>query len=416
MELNKVYINNLTTINEHEKLEELKESVKQAISKRLESPLFGFITLSWIATNWDNILILIFSKEPIEKNIYIILNQEDNYYWSRLAIPIIIGTILASLYPYLQLLIEWLHVKAKKIRNKNDTNRINEQYDNKILISNKKAKADIADEKAKADEQNSLLLSNQMSNTKIEQEKAKQKESQLNIKAMVERHTILEKENIEIIEHSYNVKEAYCNILVKTNTILEKINEINKVDNSQSINKLKQEIQSLISDDEFAKAKNFVIQNNEIQKNKPIESINISQPESKASKEVYSSQHSVKRSSFDYSTNNGIIDIISNDISFPLHFSKASDTSIYLHNGAEITKIARVKNILPHEILSFKNYDSTSNSYIINKGEVFLAEHSSGRILVGRISEIKDDSRGAEEDIVEFDYATFESGQVITAP
>lgn len=77
MGLNKVYINNLTTINEHEKLEELKESVKQAISKRLESPLFGFITLSWIATNWDNILILIFSKEPIEKNIYIILNQED---------------------------------------------------------------------------------------------------------------------------------------------------------------------------------------------------------------------------------------------------------------------------------------------------------------------------------------------------
>ena len=102
-------------------MEDLKNSIKQAVTKRIGSPLFGFIALRWISTNWDNILTLMFSKEPIEKTIYIILNLEENYYLKRLILPVIIGTLMTITYPYLQLAVEWVHGKARKIRNKNNS-------------------------------------------------------------------------------------------------------------------------------------------------------------------------------------------------------------------------------------------------------------------------------------------------------
>ena len=51
-----------------------------------------------------------------------------------------------------------------------------------------------------------------------------------------------------------------------------------------------------------------------------------------------------KKTCFDYSTDNGIINVSLNDIKFDLHFTKASDSEIYLYkDSTNIAALARVK-------------------------------------------------------------------------
>jgi hypothetical protein len=107
---------------------------------------------------------------------------------------------------------------------------------------------------------------------------------------------------------------------------------------------------------------------------------------------------------FDYSTNDGHVTVGERLSAFPLKFSKASNTAIHLYRSVGLTHIARVKgDALPPRI-SLSEFDSTSRSYKIHIGERFLARNTSGRLLIGRITKIQDDSRGDSKDWVTFKY------------
>ncbi|MGU9982021.1 PIN-like domain-containing protein [Phreatobacter sp. HK31-P] len=113
--------------------------------------------------------------------------------------------------------------------------------------------------------------------------------------------------------------------------------------------------------------------------------------------------------SFDYSSNNGIIDIDHYDRRFTLRFSKHSDKAIYLYTGrTNLRRIARVKASAepPDGLVSFEQFDSSSDVYPIFAGESFLAENTEGEIMAGRIDEIADDSRGSPADNVRFRFMT----------
>ncbi|MFJ5467145.1 hypothetical protein ACIPSG_15765 [Pectobacterium sp. CHL-2024] len=377
-------------------MEDLKNSIKQAVTKRIGSPLFGFITLSWISTNWDNILTLMFSKEPIEKTIYIILNLEGNYYLKRLILPIIIGTLMTITYPYLQLAVEWIHGKARKIRNKNNTEIEVERYNNSIDISKIKAKADIADERAKIDEENALQLEIEIGKTGIELEKEKQKRSQLNIDQLENTYTTLKKDNDELTRKSFKVEKSLNTMIIKCGDIINLIDEFNRIDNSKSLNDLKDKIKNSIKDD-----------------------INNARKYSELYKKmdrITNNKKGINRIDFDYSTDNGVVSIKDNEDVFSLKFSKSDKYSIHFYTNGEIKKIARVKDAKINEEISFDDYDSSSDHYIIKSDEVFLARHSSGKVIAGRITDIKDDDRGDTNDNVGFDYRIFEINEPIVAP
>jgi hypothetical protein len=120
--------------------------------------------------------------------------------------------------------------------------------------------------------------------------------------------------------------------------------------------------------------------------------------------------------SFDYSTNDGLT-VVGNDTArFNLKFSKASDTSIYLHRYPGTPRVARAKNVKPGEIISFDRFDSSSHIYTIQLGELFLARNERGQILAGRINHIADDSRGASHDEVTFEYSIFGPGESVVSP
>lgn len=103
--------------------------------------------------------------------------------------------------------------------------------------------------------------------------------------------------------------------------------------------------------------------------------------------------------SFDYSKNDGLFVVGEGVMQFVLRFSKASDTSIYLYkDGTNLQRIARLKGVGPDKIVDMRTHDSSSRSYTIMIGEYFYAENTHGNQLIGKVTGISDDTRGATQD------------------
>ncbi|MFK3696734.1 hypothetical protein [Serratia bockelmannii] len=56
----------------------LKESVTLALKERLSNPLWGYILLSWIGFNWQNIAKLFMSKKTVEERNKILMETISN--------------------------------------------------------------------------------------------------------------------------------------------------------------------------------------------------------------------------------------------------------------------------------------------------------------------------------------------------
>lgn len=120
--------------------------------------------------------------------------------------------------------------------------------------------------------------------------------------------------------------------------------------------------------------------------------------------------------SFDYSTSDGQTSVLNSGISVDLRFAKASKERIHLYRSGSTVRIARVKNAEAGTAVFIDSYDTSSRSYAIEVGEVFIAENDQGEILVGRITGIMDDTRGDDGDRVEFLYSTFRKDETPVAP
>ncbi|WP_421406640.1 PIN domain-containing protein [Agrobacterium tumefaciens] len=119
---------------------------------------------------------------------------------------------------------------------------------------------------------------------------------------------------------------------------------------------------------------------------------------------------------FDYSTSDGRTTITQGDVSVDLRFGKASKERINFYRDGSTTRIARVKDAEVGAVLSIDDFDTSSRSYSIAIGEVFLAETNKGDTLVGRITGIMDDTRGDDRDLVEFLYVVYPRGMTTIAP
>lgn len=98
-------------------MNELAEAVKKTLVDRLNTPLFGFIAISWVMFNWDNILFVIFSKLTIEQRISG-LRAMEFFYCKTVILPAVTGFVLSIAFPYLQVLISVFQMAAQKINDK----------------------------------------------------------------------------------------------------------------------------------------------------------------------------------------------------------------------------------------------------------------------------------------------------------
>jgi len=66
--------------------------------------------------------------------------------------------------------------------------------------------------------------------------------------------------------------------------------------------------------------------------------------------------------------------------------------------------------------VSLEDFDCTSSTYRIGLGEVFLVRNALGEAMAGRILAIKDDTRGAPNDLVVFVWRAAKPGEAIIVP
>ena len=120
--------------------------------------------------------------------------------------------------------------------------------------------------------------------------------------------------------------------------------------------------------------------------------------------------------SFDYSTNNGVIGVGGSELPFALKFSKADDKSVHFYRVGDTVNVARLRSVLSSQPISLMDFDTSSQNYTIQKGECFAAQNRKGDILVARLIDVRDDTRGAERDEVTFVYNVFPAGVTPIAP
>ncbi|HEJ7975202.1 TPA: hypothetical protein SMI30_003926 [Serratia marcescens] len=120
-------------------MEDLTEAVKKTLVDRINTPLFGFIVISWIMYNWSNILFVILSKLTIEQRLNALKAEGWLLLLYGLALPALTGFALSVVFPYLQLGVNKLQ---KGAQNRNDILSVyRERKECKAAISLSKIRA-----------------------------------------------------------------------------------------------------------------------------------------------------------------------------------------------------------------------------------------------------------------------------------
>ncbi|HEJ7948439.1 TPA: hypothetical protein SMI10_004725, partial [Serratia liquefaciens] len=123
-------------------MEDLTEAVKKTLVDRINTPLFGFIVISWVMYNWSNILFVILSKLTIEQRLNSLRAEGWWLIVYGLVLPAITGFTLSVVFPYLQLGVNKLQ---KGAQNRNDllsVYRERKEYKAAIALSKIRAKAE----------------------------------------------------------------------------------------------------------------------------------------------------------------------------------------------------------------------------------------------------------------------------------
>ena len=124
------------------------------------------------------------------------------------------------------------------------------------------------------------------------------------------------------------------------------------------------------------------------------------------SNEKYTSPAKEGIVTFDYSNNNGKYFIGEAELMFELSFSKSSDFNIQLYNDPQsIKSVAVVKDTNNIKaIKDARNYDSSSRVRRPNINQIAIIQNINGFYAAIKILSIKDDTRGALNDEVSFEY------------
>ncbi|KAB7675280.1 hypothetical protein [Plesiomonas shigelloides] len=123
-------------------------------------------------------------------------------------------------------------------------------------------------------------------------------------------------------------------------------------------------------------------------------------------KAKYASKRQKGRKSFDYSNNNGIYSIGSDELKFDTKWTKASGDSIHVYNDpASIKGIALVNGVPSIDMISdAKSYDYSSRTRTPQEGDIVIFQNTYGHFAAVKIIDIKDNTRGDSSDELTMEY------------
>lgn len=317
----------------------LKESVTLALKERLSNPLWGYILLSWIGFNWQNIAKLFMSKKTVEERITDIISQ-DWFYVHFLVAPLILGVFLAIISPYLKQWLSAAHKRADKKQREDLKQKIIDKYDDDIAIAEKKVEANKAQE-----------LAEEKEHTKVIQEQEKQKREVLDTKTIEENLKQLEKRKYEIESSIKNLEEQRESVQKETDfwrnrvfEVIKLVNGFNNVSDSRSLNSIKDELSSLFSDEELEIA-GYVVEYQEERNKILMETISNALSLVKDIRESYNQE-------LDYGVTTNIsrhkeMDLLINELSSTL---KIINKNVYMNNSKKNKNI--INNIKNRAVIS----------------------------------------------------------------
>ncbi|CAI1847606.1 Uncharacterised protein [Serratia fonticola] len=228
----------------------LVESVKKTLMDRINTPLFGFIFLSWIVFNWDNILFVLLSEVSIENRINAIKLANDFYFRGFIG-PVLSGFILSIAFPYLQWIVSYFQRKSQKLIDDNKKQREIDECSVIKELAKERAEAAAAIEFEKA--KNALALANKkmeaemvendidvltqdykttLNNINIAREQLSQLDQSLEQKREIERSTEARVATLEKrTRHANEVIKSREEQRILKNGILKSIGDIESVTN-----------------------------------------------------------------------------------------------------------------------------------------------------------------------------------------
>lgn len=119
----------------------------------------------------------------------------------------------------------------------------------------------------------------------------------------------------------------------------------------------------------------------------------------------YFTKEQTGKVTFNYSNNNGVYTIGEGEYRFDTMWTKASNESIHFYNDKPTIKTVRlVKDIADIKKVNPEKYDSSSRARTVNVGQIAVYENIHNKFLIIKIIDIKDDSRGDENDELTFEY------------
>ena len=109
---------------------------------------------------------------------------------------------------------------------------------------------------------------------------------------------------------------------------------------------------------------------------------------------------------FDYSNNNGVFIIGEGEYQFDTRWSKASNTSIHAYKYPQnIHSIALIKeNVDLQNVKSVEGLDISSDCRVARIGQSIIWKNIYGHYAITKISQIKDDTRGDDCDLLKCEY------------
>lgn len=135
-------------------LTDFKNSIRYSVLERVSNPLFAAFTFSWLAFNWQTILILLFSDQDIEVKIGAIISVGG--WWTSLILPSLSAVFYVTAMPHF---VEYTY-KFQSGPFKRSQDKLADRIDNalrrKATTEILRAEADIAYDRKTTDSEKDL--------------------------------------------------------------------------------------------------------------------------------------------------------------------------------------------------------------------------------------------------------------------
>ncbi|CNL06474.1 Uncharacterised protein [Yersinia frederiksenii] len=214
---------------------ELFTAARSTTVERVKSPVVGALFFSWIAFNWDNILVMLFSAATIENKIVMI--KDNSTIFTAIIWPVVSAAFISMVLPIISAMVIWGQNKPTMFSMGKYAIRNDAILNRRIETEKKRAQADIAYEKEKTGKQSEIQeMKVTIENSKKQTGEITKEKDELN----ADKKALISEKNNLIVEKNALVSEKE-NLIIENAVLRNNLNKAiednrNKTKNTGELN------------------------------------------------------------------------------------------------------------------------------------------------------------------------------------